>query len=131
MIVEDPAVVGLRDSRRPGLLLVRVTGKPPAGAGWPRLRLPCTSRFLPMVTLETESPGAFTVAVTDWSEAAGALNPGGTLTDNTVLPEPAGWNCVVVLFEPPPIVTGEVVIVPTLVFEIVTVTLAVVPPATG
>jgi len=39
-----------------------------------------------------------------------------------------GWNAVVLLLDPPDIVTGETVIVPTVVLALVTGTLAEVPP---
>ncbi len=49
--------------------------------------------------------------------------PAGTLTVIVVLPEPAGRNKLLAVADPAGIETGEVMIVPTLVFKLVTVTL--------
>ena len=58
------------------------------------------------------------------------LNPAGTFTDSVVLPALKGWNSVVTLKDPPAIVTGEGLMVPTVVFELVTLTVADKPPRT-
>src|SRR5450631_704814 len=105
------------------------TSKPPAGAGWPMLTVPLIWRLLPMVTPSvTLSAGAPTVTASVVN-LAGVLNPDGVLTDRVVEPPVMGWKWVMTLFDPPEIDTGEIVTAPMFVFELVTLTLAVVPPA--
>lgn len=132
VMAPDPAVVALEDSTsRLGSALVSVTARPPAGAGWPRMSWPTVSRFWPIATPSViEKPGVLTVAVRVLA-FAGVLNPAGTPAVSVVLPELTGWNCVAPLLDPPATVTGEAVIVPTAVFELVTGTLAEKPPRNG
>ena len=59
------------------------------------------------------------------------LNPLGCVTERVEVPPEAGSNCVEALEAPPAMVTGDVVIVPTVVFELTTGTLNDKPPATG
>jgi hypothetical protein len=67
----------------------------------------------------------------DSVEKVFALKPDGTLAEIVVPPDPPGWNDVVAPAEPAGMVTGLVVMVPTLVFELVTLTLTGVPGATN
>jgi hypothetical protein len=62
---------------------------------------------------------------------AGVLKPGGVESAIVVVPPAFGSNCVVALTESPLKLTGEEVIVPTVVFELVTATFAVSPARTG
>ena len=74
-------------------------------------------------------PGVPTVAVRVL-KFAGALNPDGTSAVSVVVPIAVGSNCVMPALDPPVIVTGEVVMIPTAGLELVTGTLAEKPPPT-
>src|SRR5882724_3383190 len=119
----EPAVVGDAEiSSDPGLLLVSVSTKPPAGAAWPRNAIPMICRFCPIGTPSvTAIPGALTLTGTDayWL----AMKPAGTSELMTVFPAICAWNSVVALPVPAVIVTGELVISPTVVLALVMLTL--------
>ena len=128
-----PTVVPVADSNKiVWSLLVSVIATPPAGAAWPIETLQLACRLLPIMTPsqveEMPFEATFAVTVVSW---AGAPNPGGVLTDSTVDPgEPLVK--VVALLDIPPVnesVAGEMV--PTLVLELATVTLAEWPTASG
>jgi len=75
--------------------------------------------------------GALTVAVTEVALAGlGAVNPGGVVMTKLVVPDASGWNVVDAKLVPAAKTTGLVTIVPTAVFELVTVTLTVRPART-
>ena len=74
-------------------------------------------------------PGVMTLAVMEFCTTA--KNPLGVCAVSVALPACAGWNCVVPMFDPPATVTGEGVMVPTLVSELITFTWADVPPASA
>jgi len=78
----------------------------------------------------TAMPGVLTLAVID-PYRSGVLKPLGWVTDSVVAPPPAGSNCVEALDAPPAMVTGDVVIVPTVPFELRTGISNDIPPATG
>src|ERR1039457_846868 len=126
MEVEPAADGEVESNTRLGLLLVNVTTVP-AGAGAPSVKMSWTCRNFPMEIVPVARmpiPGTPTLAPM-LPNAAGAVNPDGTSTEIVELPEaPAGpgWKKVVTPAEPAGIVTGEVVIVPALVFELVTFT---------
>jgi hypothetical protein len=67
-------------------------------------------------------PDTDTLAATlpNW---VGAEKPVGTLTEMFVLPEAPGRNALSAVADPAGIVTGEVMMVPTFVFELTTLTL--------
>src|ERR1035437_1822092 len=121
----DPATVGEADSNSTlGLLLAKVTTKP-AVAGAPSEKLPWICRNLPTDTpCVMAMPEVDTLATTE-PNAAGVEKPvgGGGLTESVLLPADPGWNPLVAPADPAGIVTGETVIVPTPVFELVTLTL--------
>jgi len=87
IFVPDPAVVALSDmSSRPESLLLSVTCRPPAGAGWLRLIKPASSRFWPIITPSVMlNVGVLTVAVRV-RELAGVAKPAGTPAVISVLP---------------------------------------------
>src|ERR1017187_467125 len=120
---DDPSTVGEADSNSTlGVLLAKVTTKP-AVAGAPSEKLPWICRNLPMETpCVMAMPEVDTLATTE-PYAAGTENPVGTLTESVLLPEDPGWNPLAAPADPAGIVTGETVIVPTLIFELITLTL--------
>src|ERR1700683_2632998 len=111
-MVFDPASVGFTAScRRPIELwaTLRVTCRPPLGAGELSKRTFWFSRCAPTVApLLIPRVEAVTDACTEAGEYPVAL---AVMME---VPRPTGWNVVVPEEEPPPIVTGEVVMVPTL-----------------
>jgi hypothetical protein len=128
--LEPLLVAEVESSSWLGLLLVSVTVTPPAEGTWPRSNVPASWRPAPIgIPSVIPRPGVRTVATTD--PFCGAENPAGTPAANVVFPAVAGWKRVVALKDPPAIVTGDVTMVPTLGFELVTATLTEVPPATG
>src|ERR1019366_1099113 len=135
MEVEPAADGEVESNTRLGLLLVNVTTVP-AGAGAPSVKMSWTCRNFPMEIVPVARmpiPGTPTLAPM-LPNAAGAVNPDGTSTEIVELPEaPAGpgWKEVVTPAKPAGIVTGEVVIVPALVFELVTFTLTGGTPVMG
>src|SRR5579863_9233272 len=114
-----------------GLLLVNVTAIPPGGACWPIITVVCSWPLLPtVIPSKGRAKAAVATVIVTAVSCAGVLNP-GALADTVVLPDVAGWNDVVALKLPPVIITGELVIVPTLVLELTTFTLMAALPATG
>src|SRR5687767_11415566 len=76
------------------------------------------------------SGGLPTVAVIS-RRVDGVKKPGGVPSDNAAVPPLSGWNAVVPIPVDGAIVTGLIVIVPTVVGSLVTVTSAVTPVASG
>ena len=60
----------------------------------------------------------------------GVVNPAGVVMTKLVVPDASGWNVVDAKLVPAAKTTGLVTIVPTAVFELVTVTLTVRPVRT-
>jgi hypothetical protein len=127
----DPAPDGVLDSsNRLELLLVSVTGRPPAGAAWPIPTVQVASRFLPMVTLLQDNAKLFgmTLAITPVGAGnepgimAGVLNPAGVFTASVVLPELPLVNVVELLDDPPVKASTVGLTVPTALLELLTVT---------
>lgn len=109
-------------------MLVKTTFSPPAGATWLSRRVPVSCNSLPMeMPPVMPIPGVNTVAAT--VPFCGAEKPAGTPALSVVLPGAAGWNWATALENPPVIVTGDVVMVPILGFELVIFTLTGLPPA--
>jgi hypothetical protein len=75
-------------------------------------------------------PEVETLAATE-PNAAGTENPVGTSTESVLLPADTGRNPLVAPADPAGIVTGETVIVPTPVFELVMLTLTGGTPVMG
>src|ERR1039457_1873203 len=130
---DDPSTVGEAVSNSTlGVLLAKVTTKP-AVAGAPSEKLPWICRNLPMETpCVMPMPEVDTFATTE-PNAAGVEKPvgGGRLTESVLLPADPGWNPLVAPADPAGIVTGETVIVPTPVLELVTLTLTGGTPVMG
>src|ERR1017187_2282942 len=118
-----PNTVGEVDSNSAAVLLLAKCTIKPAGAGAPSVKLPWICRNLPMETpCVMPMPEVDTDATTE-PNAAGTENPDGTLTESVLLPADPGKNPLVAPACPARIVTGETVIVPTPVLELVTLTL--------
>src|ERR1035438_1092510 len=126
-----PATVGEVDSSsRLELLLAKCTFNP-AGAGAPSVKNPWICRNLPMETFcVMPMPEVETLAATE-PTAAGTENPVGTSTESVLLPADTREQPLVAPADPAGIVTGETVIVPTPVFELVMLTLTGGNPVEG
>jgi hypothetical protein len=127
--VPVPVTVALSDiAAIPEFALVIVTSTGDGGELW-RLRVTDVCRFLPteIVLKPQVMLGAVTVAVIDW-KLLGVEKPAGATTLTVEVPALVGSNWVVPELALEAKVTGLVVIVPTEVLELVTVTSAVNPP---
>src|ERR1019366_7923280 len=112
------------------LLLAKCTFNP-AGAGAPSVKNTWICRNLPMGKIFVMSmPEVETLPATE-PNVAGTENPVGTSTESVLLPADTGRNPLVAPADPAGIVTGETVIVPTPVFELVTLTLTGGTPVMG
>ena len=101
-----------------------------AGGAAPRLMdWPSTCRFCPrFVVALIVKFGELTVAVRDVEPApVGVVKPLGVAISTFVVPGATGWNATVVVLVSALIVTGLTMIVPMVVSELVTVTLALRP----
>src|ERR1017187_10119291 len=108
----------------------RLTTRPFVGAAAPRrIIVPVRSRFLPMVLPSSRTIFGWPTVALMVAYWVGVAYPAGVTAVNTVVPELAAWNWTVAVLFAPVITAGEPLIVPTAVFELVTVTLAVSPPA--
>jgi hypothetical protein len=130
MVMDDvPVSVAFAASRNAlGLLLEIVTGTALEATVLSPIEVKF-SRPLPTFTGLAINPEAVTLPVRV-AYCDGALNPDGTLTVKEVLPTAIALNWTVPVDTPPVKTTGDFVIVPTDVVELVTLTDAVTPPAT-
>src|SRR5580658_2624902 len=132
MIEDCPAPVGVVESFKLGLLLVKVMGNPAGGATPLSVTLVDVSRLCPTVAFPATIPTGLTVTKTEFAGApaiSGALNPVGTPAVRVVEPlvVELAVNCATSVSLPAVNVIGDNTIVPTLVAELVTGTLMVAP----
>lgn len=126
MIEFDPAPVCVADNSKLADVLVSVICVPPGPAGCGKVTLSASCSFLPMVRPPvSRSCELVNVAPTDAEVKFGAV------AVTLVLPATSGRSLVKALFTPPAILIGELVIVPTEVLLLTTVTDMVVPPETS
>lgn len=122
----DPAPVCVADNSKLADVLVSVICAPPGPAGCDKVTLSASCSFLPMVRPpESRICELMKVAPTDAEAKFVAV------AVTFVLPATSGRSLVKALFTPPAMLIGELVMVPTEVLLLTTVTETVVPPETS
>ena len=126
MIELDPAPACVADNSKLADVLVIVICAPPDPAGCGKVTLSISCNFLPMTRPPVSSSCELVNVAPTVAEAKFVA-----VAVTFVLPATTGRSLVKALFTPPAILIGELVMVPTEVLLLTTVTDTVVPPETS